>query len=186
MRTLEKDITACTAADIMQTAVTTVPPEMPLSEVARVLWDHHLSGAPVVDAAGNPIGVVSAADIVRVRGYGARYPRPGSIPPAPDEPTAILRLLADASDTRASHATGIEPTARDVMTPATFTVRPTATVPELARFLARARIHRALVMEHERLVGIVTTFDIATELARYAEPAQLDELPLQEDADIEC
>ena len=49
---------------------------------------------------------------------------------------------------------------RDVMTPATFSVRPEATLPELARFMLHAGIHRALVLEGEALTGIVTTFDV--------------------------
>jgi CBS domain-containing protein len=53
----------------------------------------------------------------------------------------------------------------DIMTTATFTVRPDATVRELADFLARGRIHRALVVEDGRLVGIVTAFDVVRAIA---------------------
>lgn len=49
---------------------------------------------------------------------------------------------------------------RDIMTPSTFSVRPEATLPELARFLVRTGTHRALVLQGGRPLGIVTTFDI--------------------------
>jgi CBS domain-containing protein len=38
-------------------------------------------------------------------------------------------------------------------------------VKELADFLIRGRIHRAVVVEGERLVGIVTTMDVLRALA---------------------
>lgn len=51
------------------------------------------------------------------------------------------------------------------MTPATFAVRSTTSVVELARFLVRAGIHRALVIDAGRLTGVVSTFDIVQDLA---------------------
>ena len=54
---------------------------------------------------------------------------------------------------------------REIMTPAKFYVRPDASLAELAHFLLRGRIHRALVMEDETLVGIVTTVDVLRTVA---------------------
>ena len=51
------------------------------------------------------------------------------------------------------------------MMPATFSVRPEATAAELARFLLRAGVHRALVFEGSKLVGIVTTMDVLRAVA---------------------
>ena len=182
----QPDMTTCTVADIMQRAIATVPPDMPLSEVARVLWDRQVSGAPVVAEDGHPIGVVSASDVVRVRAYGPRYHAAADVTPARDEAAANLKLLELCRESRTPRVSGAEPTARDVMMPATFSVRPSTTLPELARFLVRGRIHRALVLDHGQLVGIVTAFDIVEELARHAEPTEIEELPRQSDVDIEC
>ena len=46
------------------------------------------------------------------------------------------------------------------MTSAAFTVTPQEDVQQVARFLLHGRIHRALVVEGNRLQGIVTTFDL--------------------------
>jgi hypothetical protein len=43
--------------------------------------------------------------------------------------------------------------------------RPGMLVWELADFLVRGRIHRALVVEEDRLVGIVTAFDVMRVMA---------------------
>lgn len=57
---------------------------------------------------------------------------------------------------------------QEIMTPATFSVRPEATLPELARFLLRAGIHRALVFEGSQLVGIATSYDVLRAVAEDA------------------
>jgi predicted transcriptional regulator len=49
---------------------------------------------------------------------------------------------------------------RDVMTPVAFSVRPDDSILELIRFFLRRRVHRALVVERDTLLGIVTPFDL--------------------------
>ena len=107
--------------EIMTVDVVTVPPDMPVTELVRLLDDRDISGVPVVERDGRLVGVVSATDVVR----NARNPSHG-------------------------HTVG------DIMTRGTVSVRPGTTVPAVARFLVRARLHRALVMEDGRLLGIVT------------------------------
>ena len=48
----------------------------------------------------------------------------------------------------------------DIMTPVSFTIDGDATVTELASFLVRGKIHRALVVEGGQLAGIVTAVDV--------------------------
>ena len=48
----------------------------------------------------------------------------------------------------------------DIMTPAAFTVGSEERVRDVAKFLLQGRIHRALVVEDEKLKGIVTAFDL--------------------------
>jgi CBS domain-containing protein len=170
------DIAHRTVADIMQHDVAVVPADMPLSDVARLLWDEQVSGAPVVTADERPIGIVSASDLVRVRGYGPRYRPPAGATKA-GAVDRDLALLAVPAKPGRKHEGRLEPTARDVMTPATFAVRTTTTIPELARFLMRAGVHRALVLDQGHLLGIVTAFDIVEEVARGAEPVEPDEIP---------
>ena len=51
------------------------------------------------------------------------------------------------------------------MTSVTFSVRPDSTLPELASFLLKGKIHRALVFDHRHLVGLVTTLDLVRAIA---------------------
>jgi CBS domain-containing protein len=151
----------------MQRDVLTVFAEAPVSDVARLLWDSHIGGAPVVNALGRPIGFISSSDVVRYKAYGIRL----SLPPngaANEAAVAEYELLQPLPPMRESRAR--EPVARDLMTPTAIWIRPNATVPELARFLTEAGIHRAVVMEAGLLVGIASVSDIVREVADLAAP----------------
>jgi CBS domain-containing protein len=50
------------------------------------------------------------------------------------------------------------------MTPVVFTVDPSESLSDLARFFRRGRVHRALVMEDGVLLGVVTPFDMVQSL----------------------
>ena len=52
------------ARDIMTHSVITLGPEESIQDVARLLSDYHISGAPVVDAEGHMIGLVTEADLI--------------------------------------------------------------------------------------------------------------------------
>ncbi|HLI08310.1 MAG TPA: CBS domain-containing protein [Ktedonobacteraceae bacterium] len=52
------------ASDIMTRRVCTIQPEASAQEVAQLLYQHRISGAPVVDAEGRLIGMITEADII--------------------------------------------------------------------------------------------------------------------------
>ena len=55
---------ARTAAELMTENVVSIPETAPLHEAIATLIDRGFSGAPVVNAAGRPVGVISLTDIV--------------------------------------------------------------------------------------------------------------------------
>ena len=52
------------ARDVMTTAVSSVSPDTPISEIAKILRDRKISAVPVVDETGIPIGMVSEGDLI--------------------------------------------------------------------------------------------------------------------------
>ncbi len=58
------------ASDIMRRNVHTIHPGASAQEAARLLSQEHISGAPVVDANGKVIGIVTEADIVHAVAQG--------------------------------------------------------------------------------------------------------------------
>ncbi len=56
------------AKNIMTKDVVTVGPEITVKNLAKILIENQISGAPVVDKKGKILGVVSEADIVAKKG----------------------------------------------------------------------------------------------------------------------
>jgi len=63
--TNRKPFHALTAEDLMKRDVVTISAEMSLQTAAHLFSQEQISGAPVVDAQGRCIGVLSATDFVR-------------------------------------------------------------------------------------------------------------------------
>lgn len=61
-----------TIADIMATRLTTFTPDMNIHEAIRILLEKRYSGAPVVDGAGNLVGVLSKKDCLKIT-FSTRY-----------------------------------------------------------------------------------------------------------------
>lgn len=50
----------------MDTHVPTVPPDMPILDAAQFLIRHRVTGAPVVNAAGNLVGILTELDCLKL------------------------------------------------------------------------------------------------------------------------
>ncbi len=66
MRTKNKPLMALTADDLMTPMVVRLPEEMPLRDAARLLLRNQVGGAPVMNAQGQCVGVLSAIDFLRL------------------------------------------------------------------------------------------------------------------------
>jgi CBS domain-containing protein len=127
-----------TVADLMQRDVVTVEPGTPVLRVARLLERQRIHGIPVVDHEGNALGMLSATDLLWL---GERV-QPGTL--LEGKPWEELDHL----------------TVADVMTPDAFGLEPTDSVGELMSFFTRTGVHRALVLEGRKLVGVVSLMDL--------------------------
>lgn len=160
----------------METEVVTVRPDLSVKGLIQVLEENEITGAPVVEDDGSVVGVVSTTDVVRLAAeqeaegdarVGARR--------ADGEESDYFRHPGERGGFLPALPEGLPKTrlgtrpVRDVMTRATFSVRPDASLPEVARFLHRAGIHRALVFDGNRLAGLVTTMGVMAALAESAE-----------------
>jgi CBS domain-containing protein len=138
---------AMTVRDAMTAEVCTVAPGMSLHDVARLLVERGISGAPVVDAYGELIGVISEGDfLVKERGLGRR-------------PANVLdRLLgrADEVDVRRLSAQ----TAVQAMSTPAVTIGPDDTLREAAALMLDRAVNRLPVVSDGRLVGILTRADL--------------------------
>jgi CBS domain-containing protein len=145
-------------ADIMTTTVIKVQPETRVSEVARLMSQHHLSGLPVVNEADEVIGVVTELDMM-LRNTHFKLPDFIFI-------FDMMFPLELPGHYRERLEKALGTTAHELMSEPAVTVTPDATIDELVELLVKRRINPVPVVEDERLVGIVSRSDIIRLMAQ--------------------
>jgi CBS domain-containing protein len=140
------------ARHVMTAAVLTVRADDDIREVARLFTEERISGAPVVDADGRPVGVISQADLVRY---------PGAPPPAAASGAEYYRTPLPGEDPVGMPVERFPPVrAGDIMTPIVVDAPEDAPVSHLAALMLDLRIHRIIITRDRRLAGIVTSTDL--------------------------
>lgn len=176
--------------DIMTTDIVTIPFDVSIRDAMSILSTRHISGAPVVNGTGI-VGVVTATDLMA---FAAELPgapaetlppvdfeelavAPNRLESRDEEPSATFftDLWEDAgADTslRMSQTSGAEwnvldeHTVAEAMTRAPlFQVRSDTTLPAAAEFMRLHDVRRLLIVDADRVVGIVTATDIANAVA---------------------
>jgi CBS domain-containing protein len=145
------------ARDVMSADPVCVSLSTRIRELARVFEEHEISGAPVVDAAGRVVGVVSKTDLIRRCSEGT-----DDIPPA-----YLFEVLSDQGDEESGEVMP-EPLlcVEDFMTEDPLMVSPDVSAAAVARLMYEKRIHRIIVADDEKFpLGIITSMDL---LATYS------------------
>jgi len=137
------------AEDIMTREVVAVRPETPVGELARLFAERGISGAPVVDAEGRLLGVVTETDLMR-----------RIAAPADSRPGRLHGLFRNPAELARRYALLHGRTAQDVMTPAPVTLGPEAPVESLAKLLEERKIRRVPIVAEGRLLGVVSRADL--------------------------
>jgi CBS domain-containing protein len=145
---------ALTVRDIMETDVPPVYPSDPVESVLKVLRVHELPGIPVVNEGGRCVGIITEADLV-ISEEGADLHLPHWF-----QLFGGVVFLEPMSRFENRLRKAFASTAADMMTEDPVTIEPDATVHEAARLIARKKHNRLPVIEHGRLVGVVTRVDV--------------------------
>lgn len=158
MKHAEQQAGNYTISNIMQSEVLAVGADWSLEKLAGFLVDNSISGAPVTDADGELIGVVSLTDIVRQNSLPDSGPEAIT---AHDVYRYELERHLSTDELRAFNTSYESPVlVRDIMTPMIFKVDEDASVQEVADTMLRGRIHRVFVTRGKKLTGIVTALDM--------------------------
>ena len=137
------------ANDLKTTEIVTVPPNMPVASIARLLAERGISSAPVTSPNGELLGIVTEADLLR-RLAGAN-----------EGPVSWLRSLFRNADKQAnSYARTHGMVAQDVMTKDVISVGLEATAEQCAHLMEQHSIKRLPVITNGRLVGVVSRSDL--------------------------
>jgi CBS domain-containing protein len=146
----------------MTASVVTVSPAATLKSVAQLLVERDISAAPVVDQAGNLVGMISEADVMKLQLH--------------EDPRRHIRLVQDSGGRAAEHVA-------DVMTVDVLAIPPDHDVADVAELMLDRQVRSLPVVDAGGVVGIVSRRDVLRVLVRTdAEivrdlEAILDELP---------
>ena len=143
-----------TVRDIMVVDVPPVYPDDPIESVVGKLRDHDLHGIPVINEGGRCVGIITEADLI-MAGESEDLHLPHYI-----ELFGGIVFLESTKKFEERLRKAIGSKASDVMTEDPITIEPDATVAEAARTIAREKHNRLPVVEHGRLLGVVTRIDV--------------------------
>lgn len=137
-------------AEVMTTDVVSVRPDTSLKDVARILSSCGISGMPVVDDAGQVVGVISEADILSKERRRPEETLSGRM---------LGRLRRDGAKWNAR-------TAGEAMTAPAITISPQRWLDAAAALMLDRGVNRLPVVDRDgRLAGIVTRADLVRAFA---------------------
>ncbi len=164
MEAMTKPLTSLTAAELMTPNPVVISKHMSLRAAAHMLAQARISGAPVIDARGACVGVISSTDFVR-RAEGNETP--------PELRARTNSCICSDWQMVELEMLPVEEVS-EFMSKCTFTAAPETSLVELARVMVEAHIHRLIVVDVlSRPVGVVSTTDILAALANCDEEAMV-------------
>jgi CBS-domain-containing membrane protein len=146
------------ARDIMTKEVITVSPQTTVLDLARLLAEHKINGAPVVDDQGRLQGVVTQSNLID-RAKKFELPHVITILDAHfylERPSTFKKNLEKLLGNLVS----------DIMTTPPVTITPEVEVDEIASIMARKKIHTLPVLAGDKIIGIIGKIDIIRALAQ--------------------
>lgn len=144
-----------TASDLMSSPVISIRVEDTVGDAMRAFMENSISAVAVVDGKGRPMGVITKTDITRFSQERDGLTTVDKHRKEGDDQRPGFRLLSE------------EDGVRQWMTPMVFSVRPDASVREVATRMVKDGVHHLFVKDplSERLVGVISTFTLVERLA---------------------
>lgn len=133
------------AHQIMTKRVITVHPDMTIVDAANTMLRQHISGLPVVNAAGKMVGIISEGDFIRRAEIGTQRRRMRWL-------KFLLGAGKDASDFVREQGRKVG----EIMTPDPCTVSEDTLLEDIVRMMEKNSVKRLPVMRGSQIVGIVT------------------------------
>jgi CBS domain-containing protein len=145
------------AKDVMTQRVISIEPNATILQAARLMLQNRISGLPVVDAAGNLVGIVTEGDFLRRSEIATERKNPRWL-------QFLLGSGPLAEEYLHSHGRKID----DVMTRDPRSIVEDTPLEEIVQLMEKHRIKRLPVVRGRRLVGIVSRANLLHALASIA------------------
>lgn len=135
-------LTAQMAEELMETNPVSLRAEASIEEALALLVDKGYAAAPVIDEAGQPIGVISRTDLLA------------------HERESMARTRAGTAIPPGGHGQ-----VRDIMTPAVFSVVVDAPAEKVVAEIVGLNVQHLFVVDHDGiLVGVISALDVLRQL----------------------
>ncbi len=145
------------AHQIMTRPVITVTPETPIVEAANTMLRRHVSGLPVIDAAGKLVGIISEGDFIRRSEIGTQRKRGRFL-------KFILGPGKSATDFVHEHGRKVS----EIMTLEPLTITEETPLEDIVELMEKNNIKRLPVIRGDRVVGIVSRSNLLQAVASLA------------------
>lgn len=136
--------------DIMTTDIVTIRDNTSIRDSILIFSGNEVSGLPVVNQDDEVIGVVSASDILQNESLHTFYTLPYN-------KEYNLEIIEDSKF--------FDQPISNIMSEELFIIEPNDTIAKMSKIMYDNKIHRLLVTEYNKLIGIATTFDLLKLLA---------------------
>jgi CBS domain-containing protein len=146
------------ADQIMTQNVITIRPEGTIADAARMMLQHHISGLPVVDEAGELRGIISEGDFLRRVEIGTQKRR-----------GRWLRILVGPGKAASEYVHERGRKVTEIMTTTLRTVTRDASLGDIVELMEKNNIKRVPVVDEDRLVGIVTRSNLMQAVSAIAD-----------------
>ncbi len=153
------------ASDIMTREVISATADMSVESVAHLMLQHHLSGLPVLDAAGKLVGIITEGDLLRRVELGTGRKR-----------SKLYGLFAPASVAQ-DYVLANGRRAGEIMTRDILAVAPATPVDEIVDIMEQRHIKRIPVVEQGQIAGIVSRADLLKVLLTKMRDVPRQDLP---------
>jgi CBS domain-containing protein len=145
------------AHQIMTRPVITVTPDTTIVEAANIMLQKHVSGLPVVDAAGKLVGIISEGDFIRRSEIGTQRKSGRFL-------KFILGPGKAATDFVHDHGRKVA----EVMTPEPLTIAEEVPLEEIVELMEKNNVKRLPVTRGDKVIGIVSRANLLQAVASLA------------------
>jgi len=160
MPATDKRIRDMKAADIMSEVLVMLEAEQDVGEAADLFKRNRITGAPVIDAAGQVVGVLSVTDLMaRETGADIEQRKAAGVYHMAD------LVATDQTDEALGPAKLQGLCVKDLMVTKFVSTSSRTPVSTVATLMLQHKIRRVLIIDNRRLVGIVTQTDILKAVA---------------------
>ncbi len=141
------------ARSLMSKPVHTIRDDQPAKDAIQKMLTHHVSGLPVLNAAGEIVGMITEGDLLRRVELGTEKKR------------GWQKVFVGAGQLAAEYIQSHARNVGDLMTSPAISIEPNTDLPEIVNLMEKHGIKRLPVVTEKRVVGVVSRANLIRVMA---------------------